>query len=94
MDADPLSCLLCGEMGHETRVPHLLSHAITSCYNISVSLGTYYYNIIVFVNNFFVWIIEEKEEAKPEPPQTVRPLPVARRVRNRRVIFGLNRKTV
>ena len=84
MDADLLSCLLGGEMGHETRVPHLLSHAITSCYNISVSLGTYYYNTLVFVNNFFVWIIEAKE-TKTEHAQTVQTHTLAGWFRNSRV---------
>lgn len=54
VDTDSLSRLIGGEVCHQSRIPHLLSHAITSCYNISVSLGTYYYNTFVFVNNFFV----------------------------------------
>ena len=54
MDTDSLSCLVGGEMCHQSCIPHLLSHAITSSYYIFVLLGTYYYNISVFVNNFFV----------------------------------------
>ena len=54
MNADALSSFVGGEMSVVPRIPHFLSHDLTSYYNIFVLLGIYYYNTLVFVNNFFV----------------------------------------